>query len=125
VARAQDATGRIVKELQSQGYNSITVRRTLLGRRKVDAVSDDYIREIVINPATGEILRDYWQVRKGSGKGSDASRSGGSVIDPDDDDGGKGRGRGRGRGGDDNSGRGGGDDDGGRGRGRGRGGDDD
>jgi len=78
-ARAQTGEDRIIAQLRDQGFDEIVVSRTLLGRVRIVAIEDDTIREIVLNPATGAILRDYW-----------------SEIEEDDD-----KGRGRGRGGDD------------------------
>lgn len=77
-ASAQTAEDRIVRQLRAQGFEEIEVSRTLLGRVRIVAVEDDTLREIVLNPSTGAILRDYW-----------------TEIDDDDDDDGKGRGRGR------------------------------
>jgi hypothetical protein len=53
----------IVAQLTQQGFHRIEVSRTLLGRIRILAFSDALEREIVFNPATGEILRDYWHDR--------------------------------------------------------------
>ena len=126
----------IVDQLRAQGFETITVSRTMLGRTRVTATSPRYSREVVINPGSGEILRDYWEAREHSGS------KGPSLVDPNTREDRKGRGRGRGRGGnddddddddrdddgdddrDDNSGRGKGDDDGDDSSGRGSDGDD-
>lgn len=73
--------------------------RTLLGRTRFVATSDQYRREIILNPRTGEILRDLWLLLdgeagggvrildQGSGHSSSGSGSGGgSPADDDDDD---------------------------------------
>lgn len=52
----------VTRSLQEQGFEVRLVHWTLLGRIRIIAVSDDIRREIVINPTTGEILRDYSQV---------------------------------------------------------------
>lgn len=57
----------IVAQLAQQGFVSIKVSRTLLGRLRFQATSAQYTRELVVNPATGEILRDYWQPISGTG----------------------------------------------------------
>ena len=57
---AQDPAQAMIAELQAQGYLSFEVSRTLLGRIRVLATRPEGLREIVFNPATGEILRDYW-----------------------------------------------------------------
>lgn len=45
--------------LQQQGYAIIEHGYPFLGRLRVVAESDEIHREIVVNPGTGEILRDY------------------------------------------------------------------
>lgn len=52
----------IVTQLRAQGFNQITVNRTFLGRIKIEAQASKLHREIVLNPKTGEILRDYTDV---------------------------------------------------------------
>ena len=51
----------VTSSLQAQGFEVRLVHWTLLGRIRIIAVSADIRREIVINPTTGEILRDYSQ----------------------------------------------------------------
>ncbi|MBS8229206.1 hypothetical protein [Vannielia litorea] len=89
-AAAATVTEQIVAQLSEQGFKRIRVSRTLLGRARITASSRDYTREIVVNPATGEILRDYIRpVRRGSGDGPKAPQ----IVDPyegDDDEGGGG-----------------------------------
>jgi hypothetical protein len=51
----------VTRSLQEQGFEVRLVHWTLLGRIRIIAVSDSIRREIVINPTTGEILRDYSQ----------------------------------------------------------------
>ena len=62
-----------------QGYVEFTVVRTLLGRIKIVALNGTTYREIVINPTTGEILRDYWRDR------DDNDGGGIRIVNPDDD----------------------------------------
>jgi hypothetical protein len=50
----------IVAQLADQGFSRVRISKTLLGRVRIFATSADYSREIIINPRTGEILRDYW-----------------------------------------------------------------
>lgn len=105
---AQTAQQQVVRQLRAQGYRNIRVQRTWLGRVRIVADSRLGRREIVLNPSTGAILRDYLDRgsdgRSGSGGGSSGSGSsgrdgsGGSDDDDDDDD-------------DNSSGHGGGDDD--------------
>lgn len=58
-AFAQSFEESLVAQLREQGYASIVVSRTWLGRLRIDATMGEARREIVINPSTGEILRDY------------------------------------------------------------------
>ena len=58
-ALAASYAEQIIAELRSQGYARIEVSRTLLGRTRIEADSAEHHREIIVNPRTGEILRDY------------------------------------------------------------------
>lgn len=51
----------VTASLMAQGYEVQLVHWTLLGRIRIVAVNATIRREIVINPNTGEILRDYAQ----------------------------------------------------------------
>lgn len=82
----------IVRQLRSQGFSEVEVRRTLLGRARIVAQSDTLYREIVVNPVTGEILRDFWRaLEEGEGRTTifDPTRNApsGREDDEDDDDG--------------------------------------
>lgn len=82
----------------------ISVSSTLLGRARIVATSQDGYREIIVNPRTGEILRDVWLSLEGTSGplivGSDDNISPEDDDDNDDkgndSDGDKGRGRGEG-----------------------------
>ena len=78
-ASAQSFRDMVIQQLIAQGYYEITSRRTLLGRVRITAENETFYREIVLNPSTGVILRDYWR-RKGVGPST--SR----IHNPDDDD---------------------------------------
>jgi hypothetical protein len=82
-AFAEGVADGIVRQLRDQGYSTITVKQTLLGRTRILAVGPDGQREIIINPRTGEILRDFWT---NSGSSSQIVRTGGSGGDDDDSD---------------------------------------
>src|SRR6056297_1653480 len=60
MAQAQTAQDRIVQQLRDQGFDEIEITRTWLGRVRIVAEEDDTLREIILNPTTGAILRDYW-----------------------------------------------------------------
>lgn len=58
-AFANPHVDRVVTMLQSDGYESIEIERTWLGRIRIEAEKGELEREIVLNRSTGEILRDY------------------------------------------------------------------
>lgn len=120
-AFADTIADTIVNELKSQGFDAVSTERTWLGRTRIVASGSAGEREIIVNPNTGEILRDLWLVKNEDRSGGllgDGTRSRLGSDDDDDDDNG---GRSGGSGGDDNggnsgggrSGDGGGDDNGG------------
>jgi hypothetical protein len=100
-AHAASTEEGIVAELREQGFSRIEIRRTLLGRTRIIATSPAYEREIVLNPASGVILRDFWTVRGSTGgdgpsslvgrpnlrDGDNRSASGTGRDDDDDDSG--------------------------------------
>lgn len=102
---AQGYADTLLAELRREGYRDIVVSRTLLGRLRVQAARNGRLREIVLNPNTGEILRDLWLVESGDDSGSGKTRGSGRS-------GSSGNG-GSGNGGSDDGGSGGSDDDGG------------
>ncbi len=65
-----------VRQLEAQGYDGISVGRTLLGRLRIEAVRDGERREIIVNRGTGEILRDWSGQDDDLLEGTDGSRSG-------------------------------------------------
>lgn len=115
---AADFSDKIIRRLRKQGYTDISSSRTLLGRVRILAWRGGASREIILNPYTGEILRDVWTASDGrlvpgtlEGEDDDdkADDDGNDDDDDDgeDDDGGGNSGSGSGS----NSGSGGGDDD--------------
>ena len=98
---AEDMVAGIIRQLEDQGFDTVTTERTLLGRVRIMAVSQDGLREIILNPRSGEILRDLWTASAHSTHGAKIISGGKGPEDPGDD-----------RDGHDNGGGGGGDDDG-------------
>lgn len=100
----------VVAQLVKLGFSDITAETTLLGRVRILAKRSDGVREIVLNPRTGEVLRDTWLPTAGG----NAPRTVLNDIDDGenggDDSGGDDSG-GDDSGGDDNSGSGSGKDD--------------
>jgi hypothetical protein len=104
-AAAQDHVEDIVSQLREQGFSNIQQESTLLGRVRIMASSGDGQREIILNPHTGEILRDLWIPAEGStrkiaiiddtgttsgtgssGTGTSSGSGSGSGVSGDDDD---------------------------------------
>lgn len=83
-ALAQSVEEQVRTQLSAQGFTEIDMRRTLLGRLRVVATSETHRREIVINPGSGAILRDYWEERDGDDEDDD---DGVRVFIPDGADG--------------------------------------
>lgn len=95
-SRADD----IVAQLKQQGYVDLHTETTWLGRSRITGRTADGSREIVLNPNTGEILRDLWtpnagggekeklisDTNQGSGSGSGTSGGGSNGGDDGSDD---------------------------------------
>jgi hypothetical protein len=119
LARA-DEVGDIVRWLRGLGFDEIATARSLLGRVQIRATGAIGTRELVVNPRTGEILRDVWidasgkvvrgkpYAQRDDDEGDDhrGGRDSGVGDNGNDDNSGHG---GDDDGGDDNSGSGGGD----------------
>ncbi len=58
-AFARTVEDRLISGLKAQGYVVLEDGFTWLGRLRVVAENAKYHREIVVNPETGEVLRDY------------------------------------------------------------------
>ena len=58
-ANARTVEERLIAGLKSQGYVILEDGYTFLGRLRIVAENATYHREIVVNPETGEVLRDY------------------------------------------------------------------
>lgn len=71
-ALADGRVDAITRQLSDQGFGQIKVSRTFLGRVRVEALREGREREIIFNPRTGEILRDYWD--------EDSTGSGGWLL---------------------------------------------
>lgn len=48
----------LVEELNVSGFTYIEIHRTFLGRARIIAYSATEMREVIMNPTTGEVLRD-------------------------------------------------------------------
>lgn len=85
-AMAEAPVDAVIRQLESFGYRNVRVSRTLLGRMRVTGRRGQSSREIVLDPRTGEILRDL--VREGGGGRTPELRDdrGTSFSDDGDDD---------------------------------------
>lgn len=91
---AQDdaATRSVTRQLRNQGFDIVSVSRTLLGRVRIVSRRGNQQREIVLDPRNGAILRDYTVGTGGDAsvgpepEGSGGGSSGGEDDDDDDDD---------------------------------------
>lgn len=73
----------VVAQLIKLGFSDITAETTLLGRVRIVAHRGDGVREIVLNPRTGEVLRDTWVP---SASGASVRRTVISDVSDTDDD---------------------------------------
>jgi hypothetical protein len=80
IAVAGQFEDALITMLRAQGYTAFRTSKTWLGRLRITALSDTNRREIILNPRTGEVLRDFWEVIGENGE----SKSG--LFDPEDDD---------------------------------------
>lgn len=81
----------VVAQLRAQGYGKISTERTLLGRVRILARMGATSREIILNPRTGEILRDIVLDAQGNmapqiAGGSSSSTTGSSGAAGSNDD---------------------------------------
>ncbi len=90
-AVAASVKEKLVSELKSQGFVDLTITRTWLGRTRIVGSNGKYKRELVFNPYSGEILRDYWEEEKttedkskSDAEEKDAKKSEAGLLDPDD-----------------------------------------
>lgn len=73
-----DYVAAVSNYLAAQGYQVDNVRKTFWGRVKISASKGTAERELVLNPHTGEILRDFILRNHASQMGSSESSSGGT-----------------------------------------------
>jgi hypothetical protein len=75
-AQARTVEEQVLTSLVDQGYTIIEHGYTFLGRLRIVAVNEEFQREIVVNPGTGEVLRDYaFSLPRGVAGASPASPS--------------------------------------------------
>ena len=87
-AQANGIVDALVAELRAAGYTRIEVGQTWLGRTRIVAEGARGEREIVVNPRTGEVLRDLRDdddSGRGRGRGGDDDRDDDRDDDNDND----------------------------------------
>ncbi|SLN50195.1 hypothetical protein ROJ8625_02478 [Roseivivax jejudonensis] len=85
-AEAQGLAESVAEQLRAQGFGNIRVSRTWLGRIRIVADGPAGQREIVIDPSTGSVLRDYTDRRRGDDDDDDRDDDDDDDRDDDDDD---------------------------------------
>ena len=85
-AVAQTIEEQLTDQLIAQGYDDITFSRTLLRRLRVVAISETDERELILNPTTGQILRDRSKPLTEDGETSVTISQSPSSTQSDDDD---------------------------------------
>ncbi len=66
LAHAGSIVDKILPQLESQGFDRVEISKTWLGRTRIIATAPGSRREIILNPRTGEILRDLWSLEDDS-----------------------------------------------------------
>ncbi|MDF0599773.1 hypothetical protein P1J78_03410 [Psychromarinibacter sp. C21-152] len=84
---AAQGIGELMAQLEAEGYTEINIRRTLLGRYRIEAENAAHVREIVMHQQTGEILRDVLlrvkvdaESETGVGNGTGSGSNGGASV---------------------------------------------
>ncbi len=77
-AFAQSYELDITAQLRAQGYQNITLSHTWLGRTRIVALLGSDLREIVLDPNTGEILRDLSRTMMAEGGSGGGGSTGGN-----------------------------------------------
>lgn len=68
-ALAMTGVESLAQQLSEQGFTEVRMSKTFLGRVRIRAKGPGIEREIIYNPVTGEILRDFWSTNSSSGEG--------------------------------------------------------
>ncbi len=65
-AMANPYADDVVGQLTNEGFSNVAVGTTWLGRIRITAQRQGGTREIILNPRTGEVLRDTWTAADGT-----------------------------------------------------------
>lgn len=85
-AEAPSLEAQIATALDDQGFAVLVMERTWLGRLRVVAESATHHRELVFDPATGELLDDYLVTLSALAMRTTATDGGHDDRDDDDTD---------------------------------------
>lgn len=55
---AAESVRDMIKILESEGFVVTDIGHTILGRVRIEAVTDGYLREVILSRSTGEIRQD-------------------------------------------------------------------
>lgn len=87
---AKTVADEVEADLVRKGYTITSSQRTFLGRIKINAAKGRKRREVVVDPASGEVLRDYSDIsgeeNSGTSSAASAGASGNTAGDDEDDD---------------------------------------
>lgn len=70
-ASAKGVADEIARQMSRQGFRNISIEETWLGRTRITGTRNGGSREIIMNPKTGEILRDLWLNAQGQVRAAD------------------------------------------------------
>lgn len=91
-AFARSLAENIARQLSGQGFSNVQIEGTWLGRSRITGTRNGESREIVVNPNTGEILRDLWLNDKGQVRAAEIDVEDDGTDDSSDSDKGEGEG---------------------------------
>ncbi|MCG7493322.1 hypothetical protein [Thalassobius sp. Cn5-15] len=86
-AQANPIVDHVTQQLIDQGYDRVEVSRTFLGRIRIEATGKGAEREVIVNPRTGQVLRDHWEDEKDEGDHRTIAPTWDDDDDRDDDKG--------------------------------------
>lgn len=79
-AGAEGAAQAVVEQLRAAGYEEFEIVQTAGGRIRIVAIGPISRREIVFNPATGEVLQDLLQPRPLQAPGAEEDETAGQTL---------------------------------------------
>jgi len=68
-----------IAKLRTEGFTQFQVGRTFFGRLKIDAISANSAREVIMNRATGEVLHEVDMTATRDAMQAEFAKNGGSI----------------------------------------------